>query len=214
MDQHQAFWREKIAAEVVANLARRNMEGSFAATAEQARTEILAMIPEKAVVYRGGSMSTVALNLWPAIAALPGVEVIDPYRVGMSPEEGSAARRQGLISDIMIASCNAVTLDGKLVNLDGRGNRVAAMTFGPHKIILVVGVNKVAPDLEAAMARIKFEAAPVNAMRLGLATPCAKAGRCSDCQSPQRICNMWSIIEGHAVRGRIHVKLVGETLGY
>lgn len=214
MDQHQALWREKIAAEVIANLAKRNMEGSFAATAEQARAEILAMIPETAVVYRGGSMSTVALELWPAVSALPGVTVIDPYRAGMSPEESSAARRQGLVADLMIASCNAVTLDGKLVNLDGRGNRVAAMTFGPHKIILVVGLNKVVPDLDTVMARIKFEAAPINAMRLGLATPCARTGRCADCQSPQRICNMWSIIEGQAVKGRMHVKLVGESLGY
>ena len=214
MDQHQALWREKIAGEVIANLEKRNMEGSFAATAAQARAEILAMIPEKAVVYRGGSMSTVALELWPAISALPAVAVIDPYRAGLSPKESAAARRQGLVADLMIASCNAVTLDGRLVNLDGRGNRIAAMTFGPHKIILVVGLNKVVPDLDTAMARIKFEAAPTNAMRLGLATPCATTGRCADCQSLQRICNMWSIIEGHAVKGRIHVKLVGESLGY
>jgi hypothetical protein len=105
-------------------------------------------------------------------------------------------------------------LDGRLVNLDGSGNRVAAMTFGPKKVILVVGMNKVAPDLESAMARVKHYAAPVNALRIGFKTPCAETGLCSDCKSPQRICNMWSIIEGHTVKGRIHVKLVGENLGY
>ena len=94
------------------------------------------------------------------------------------------------------------------------GNRVAAMCFGPKKVILVVGLNKVAPDLDTAMARVKHLAAPINAIRLNRATPCVETGLCSDCRSPERICNMWSIIEGHLVANRIHVKLVGEDLGY
>jgi hypothetical protein len=114
----------------------------------------------------------------------------------------------------MIASVNAITLDGKLVNLDGMGNRVASMAFGPKKVILVVGMNKVAPDLDSAIARVKRYAAPVNAIRLGIPTPCVETGFCADCRSPQRICNIWSIIEGHMVKDRIHVKLVGENLGY
>jgi hypothetical protein len=93
-------------------------------------------------------------------------------------------------------------------------NRVAAMIFGPEKVILAVGMNKVAPDLESAKARVRHQAAPINAVRLGLKTPCTATGLCADCGSPQRICNMWGIIEGHAVEGRIHVKLVGENLGY
>jgi len=119
-----------------------------------------------------------------------------------------------LTADYLITSTNAITLDGQLVNLDGQGNRVAAMCFGPKKVILVVGLNKVAPDLETAMARVKHHAAPINAIRLRRATPCVETGLCSDCQSPERICNMWSIIEGHLVANRIHVKLVGEDLGY
>jgi hypothetical protein len=115
---------------------------------------------------------------------------------------------------IMIAGTNAITLDGRLVNLDGMGNRVAAMAFGPKKVILVAGMNKVAPDLESAMARVKHYAAPVNNIRYGLKNPCVETGLCSDCRTPQRICNMWSIIEGHMIEGRIHVKLVGEFLGY
>jgi L-lactate utilization protein LutB len=214
MDQHQAAWNETVAERIIANLRKRNMEGSYAATAAQAKEEIVAMIPEGVQVYRGGSMSTVELGLWPALARIPGVEVIDPYRAGLSAEEGLAARRRGLTADVMIASTNAVTLDGQLVNLDGRGNRVSALTFGPEKVILAVGMNKVAPDLESAKARVKHQAAPINAARLGLKTPCAATGLCADCSSPQRICNMWGIIEGHAVKGRIHVKLVGESLGY
>jgi len=145
---------------------------------------------------------------------LPGVEVIDPYKPGLSPEEGLKVRRRGLTADVMIASSNAITLDGKLVNLDGMGNRVASMAFGPEKVILVVGMNKVMPDLDTAMARVKHYAAPVNATRLSLKNPCVETGLCADCKSPQRICNVWSIIEGHMIKGRIHVKLVGENFGY
>jgi LUD domain len=114
----------------------------------------------------------------------------------------------------MITSTNALTLDGKLVNLDGLGNRVAGICCGPKKVILVGGMNKVCPDLESAIARVKHHAAPINAIRLSRATPCAETGLCTDCRSPERICNMWSIIEGHLLKDRIHVKLVGEDLGY
>jgi len=115
-----------------------------------------------------------------------------------------------------VTSVNAITLDGRLVDLDGIGNRVAGTIFGPKKAILVVGMNKVAANLEAAMARVKHYAAPVNARRLSYKVPCAETGMCSDCNSPQRICNVWMIIEGQmaAAAGRIHVKLVGEELGY
>jgi hypothetical protein len=159
-------------------------------------------------------MTTTGMGLWKKIAGKPGVKVMDPYQPGLSPEEAMELRRQGMLADVMIASSNAITLDGKLVNLDASGNRIAAMTFGPRKVILVVGMNKVALNLESAMARVKQYAAPVNVMRLGYKNPCAETGVCTDCQSPQRICNMWSIIEGHTAKGRIHVKLVGENLGY
>ena len=184
------------------------------ATAAQARGEILSMIPKGALVYRCGSMTAETMGLWEEMARLPGIEIIDPYLAGITPEEGLELRRKGMTADIMIASSNAITLDGKLVNLDGMGNRVAAMAFGPRKVILVVGINKVAPDLESAIARVKHYAAPVNAARVGIDTPCVETGLCSDCKSPQRICNMWSIIEGHKIKDRIHVMLVGENLGY
>jgi hypothetical protein len=159
-------------------------------------------------------MTAGELGLWESIAELPEVKLIDPYSPGILPEEVLALRRQGMTADYMITSSNAITLDGKLVNLDGMGNRVAAMTFGPNKVILLVGMNKVTPDLESAMARVKHYAAPVNNIRLGLKNPCLETGLCSDCKSPNRICNMWSIIEGHMIEKRIHVKLIGEFLGY
>jgi hypothetical protein len=154
------------------------------------------------------------MGLWEEIPKLPAVKMIDPYRPELSKEEGLEERRKGMTADIMIASVNAITMDGKLVNLDGMGNRVAAMAFGPKKVILVVGMNKVAPDLDSAIARVKHYAAPVNSIRLGIQTPCVETGLCADCKSAQRICNIWSTIEGSMVKDRIHVKLVGENLGY
>lgn len=214
MDEHQKAWNEKVAQQVINALKKRRMEGSYAPSGDQAKAEILDMIEEGATVFRNGTMTAAVMGLWEDIAKRPGVELIDPYEPGLSPEEGLERRRKGLTADIMIASSNAVTLDGRLVNLDGMGNRVAAMSFGPRKVLLVVGMNKVVPDLESAMARIRSYAAPVNAMRLGLKTPCVEDGLCRDCKAEQRICNMWSIIEGHMIKGRIHVKLIGENLGY
>ncbi|HYA40146.1 MAG TPA: lactate utilization protein [Syntrophobacteraceae bacterium] len=214
MDTHQIEWNEKTARHIIQHLEKRRMEGSYAPTGAQARDEILAMVPEGSSVYRCGSMTTTGMGLWEKIAEKPAVKIIDPFQPGLSAAEAMELRRQGILADVMIASSNAITLDGKLVNLDASGNRVAAMTFGPKKVILVVGMNKVAPDLESAMARVKHYAAPVNVIRVGFKNPCAETGLCIDCRSPQRICNMWSIIEGHMAKGRIHVKFVGENLGY
>jgi hypothetical protein len=214
MDEHQMVWNEKVAKDIIENLEKRRMEGSYSPTAVQAKDEIVEMISRGATVFRCGSMTALGMDLWEEIVKLPGVEVINPYQPGLSSEESLGLRRKGMTADVMIASSNAITLDGKLVNLDGMGNRVAAMTFGPKKVILVVGMNKVTPDLDSAMARVKHYAGPVNAIRLGYDNPCVETGLCADCKSPQRICNMWSIIEGHMIKGRIHVKLVGENLGY
>ncbi len=214
MDKHQMEWNEKVAGKIIKNLEKRRMAGSYTASAAKAKDEIIGMIPQGATVFRCGSMTAVGMGLWEAIAALPEVNLIDPYRPELKPEEGLELRRQGLTADVMIASTNAITLDGRLVNLDGMGNRVAAMAFGPKKVILMVGMNKIAPDLESAIARVKHYAAPVNNIRYQLKNPCVETGLCQDCRSPQRICNMWSTIEGHMIKDRIHVKLIGENLGY
>jgi hypothetical protein len=216
VDKNQVAWNEKVAASIIENLKKRHMEGSYASCSAQARDEVLAMIPEGAVVYRCASMTTAAIGLWDKVAELPGVKVIDHYRPGLSPEESMELRRRGMLADVMIASSNAITLDGILVNLDAVGNRVAAMAFGPKKVILVVGMNKVVADLDSARARVKHYSATVNTLRAGYNNPCVETGLCSDCRSPQRICNVWNITEGQLAvnEGRIHVKLVGENLGY
>jgi hypothetical protein len=189
-------------------------DGTYSPTAAQAKEEVLAMIPQGVSVYRCGSVTASGMGIWEGIAEIPGVRIIDPFKPDLTPEESQRLRREGLSADVMIASTNAITLDGRLVNLDGTGNRVAALAYGPQKVILVVGMNKVAPDLESAMDRVKHYAAPVNAMRIGFDTPCAQTGLCIECRAPQRTCNVWSIIEGQRFEGRIHVMLVGENLGY
>ncbi len=214
MDRFQIKWNEEVARKIIEQLERRGMEGSYALNAAQARQEVIAMIPSGSKVYRCGSMTLVAMDLWAGIAKIPGVEIIDPFQPGLSFEDSLEPRRKGLMADVMLTSTNAITLDGKLVNLDGLGNRVAAMIFGPKKVILVVGMNKVVPDVDSAVARTRHYAAPVNAVRMGIKTPCAENGICVDCKTPARICNIWTTIEGQRIKGRIHVKIVGENLGY
>jgi hypothetical protein len=214
MDEPQKIYHAKLAEVLIKNLTRCRLAASFAPTAAQAREKIVAMIPAGATVSRAGSMSLVEMGLWEALAQKSGVRVIDPFQPGLPAEEVYAVRRQSLLADYMITSTNAMTLDGRLVNLEATSHRGAGMWFGPEKVIVVAGLNKVTPDLDAAMARVKHHAAPINAIRAGMAVPCAEDGLCHECKSPSRICNMWSIIEGHIIENRIHVKLVGEDLGY
>jgi hypothetical protein len=219
MDEPTRKFRQMTAERLIAHFSKRRMHGNYVDTAGQARELVLSMIQGPCSVIRCGSESVGALGLWKDIAALPEVELIDPYVAGLTPQEGDERRRRGLTADIMVTSCNAVTLDGRLVNLDGTGNRVAAMIFGPRKVILVVGMNKIVSDLDSAMDRVRDFAAPMNNLRLSALNPaheppCTKDGRCHRCASPQKICNAWSIIEGQRDEGRIHVVLVGEDLGY
>lgn len=219
MDEPTRKFRQMTAERLIAHFKKRRMHGSYVETAGQARELVLSMIKGPCSVIRCGSESVGALGLWKDIAALPEVELIDPYVAGLTPQEGDERRRRGMTADIMVTSCNAVTLDGRLINLDGTGNRVAAMIFGPRKVILVVGMNKIVSDLDSAMARVRDFAAPMNNLRINALMPaheppCTKDGRCHLCASPQKICNAWSIIEGQRDEGRIHVVLVGENLGY
>lgn len=218
MDEPILRQREKLAAHIIKQLGRRKMSGSFAPTAKEACAVVLRLIPTPATVIRCGSESVGSLGLWADIAALPGVALMDPYTPGLSPAQGMEIRRQGLLADVLVASANAITMDGRIVNLDGTGNRVAGMIFGPRKVVLLVGMNKVAADLEAAYARVRTIAAPANNQRLakayGLENPCVEDGRCHQCMSETKICNAWVVIEGSSVKDRIHVVLVGEDLGY
>lgn len=218
MDAPVLLQREKLSAHVIKQLGLRRMAASYCPTAQAAKDEVLGLIPDSASVLRCGSETVVGLGLWDAIAAKPGVTVMNPYAPGLTPEQAFDVRRKGFMADVLLTSTNALTLDGRLVNLDGACSRVAPMLFGPRKVILLVGMNKVVGDLEAAYARVRTIAAPANNMRLaaplGLKNPCIEDGRCHNCRSETKICNAWVVIEGSTVKDRIHVVLVGEDLGY
>lgn len=167
----------------------------------------------KTVSY-GGSMTMKSAGLHDTLLQHENIEVIRPDEPGLSMEDKIERRRQGLLVDFYISGTNAITENGHLVNLDMIGNRVAAITFGPKNVVILVGRNKIVPDLEAAIYRIKEYASPVNAMRLDCKTPCVKTSHCEDCKSPGRICNSWVITEKSFPKGRINVVLINEELGF
>ncbi|MCF8030990.1 MAG: lactate utilization protein, partial [Desulfohalobiaceae bacterium] len=142
------------------------------------------------------------------------LETIDTYDTSLTPEETIERRRRSLLVDLFITGTNAVTQEGHLVNLDGLGNRVAALTFGPRHVVLLIGRNKVVPGLSEAHSRIKDYAALVNTVRLGKNTPCTKSMQCEDCNSPERICNTWTITEKCFIPKRIKIILINQDLGF
>jgi L-lactate utilization protein LutB len=161
----------------------------------------------------GGSMTVAGTGLFQAVKARTDIEMVDTLDKQVSPEEFVERRRKSLLVDLFITGTNAVTEDGQLVNLDMFGNRVAALTFGPKHVVVIVGRNKIVPSLDEAMFRVKNIAAPANAMRLDKKTPCVKTSYCDECKSPDRICNTWTITEKSYPKGRVKVVLVNQDLG-
>ncbi len=161
----------------------------------------------------GGSMTFTSTGLYDAIKNNPGLETLDVFDKGLSDDEKFELRRRALLVDLFITGTNAVTETGKLINLDMYGNRVAAVTFGPKNVIILVGRNKVVPDVQEAMFRIKNYVAPINAMRLDKKTPCVKTSYCENCKSSDRICNTWTITEKSFPEGRVKVVLINEDMG-
>jgi L-lactate utilization protein LutB len=194
-------------------LERNGMRAYIAGNSAQARKKALALLKKGASVGLGGSRSVAEIGLLADLRE-GKYDLHDQYVASLSKTESMRRRKQGLAAEYFISGSNAVTEDGKLVNVDGLGNRLAAFCFGPDKVIIIVGRNKIVPDVEAALHRVRNVAAPMNARRLGLNTPCARTGRCGDCQSPQRICSVTLIIEKQKIKDRMHVILVNEDLGF
>jgi L-lactate utilization protein LutB len=161
----------------------------------------------------GGSMTFTQTGLYETLKQQSNLSTIDTYDKQIPPEELMERRRQALLTDLFITGTNAVTEKGHLVNLDMIGNRIAALTFGPRNVLILVGRNKIVSDLNAAMDRIKRYAAPANVMRLDKQTPCSKTGHCHDCSAPDRICNSWTITEKAFPCSRIKIVLINQDLG-
>lgn len=206
---------QKKAEFVLSNLRKRNINGFYHPSAAAAVVEICKLIPSGATVTLGGSVSVMQSGLLAALRSMD-IHLLDRYRQGISGDEVEQLMLRGMTADVLVSSCNAITADGKLVNEDGRGNRVAGLVYGPTKVIFLVGVNKIVPSVEEGLSRIKHVAAPLNCIRLGVDTPCARTGFCEDddCRAPARICSQISIIESNRVKDRLNVFLVGEELGY
>ena len=198
-----------LAQKVISGLNSRNMTGYYAENREDALKQALALIPEESSVTMGGAMSAHEIGLVDALKQGP-YHFIDRNAY----QDKRAAMLEAYDADVFLSSVNAMTEDGVLVNIDGNANRVSAIAQGPKKVIFIVGMNKVCKDLDGAMKRARNVAAPINAQRFGLSTPCAKTGACMDCKSPDTICCQFLITRFSKHTGRIHVILVNDSLGF
>lgn len=199
---------EILAQTVIKGLASRNMTGYYAESKEEALRQALELIPEESTIAMGGCTSAVEIGLVDALQT-GNYHYID--RSKMEPREGMLAAYD---ADVFLSSANAMTSDGILVNIDGNSNRVSAIAQGPKKVVFIVGMNKVCDDLDGAMKRARNVAAPTNAQRFDVDTPCKKTGKCFDCKSPDTICCQFLITRFSRHTGRIHVILVNDTLGF
>jgi len=206
------WYKETLAREVIESLENNNMTGLYVKTGEEARERVLSLIPPGSKVGYGGSLSLDQVGVKDVLRA-GNYHLIDRHKPQLTGEQKYNLRKESLLADVFLMSTNAVTMDGKLVNIDGIGSRVAALIFGPSKVIVVAGINKVVPDVEAARRRIKDYVAPIHARHLGLPLPCAETGKCVDCRDALRFCNAVVTIEHQYEKDRITVIIVGEDLG-
>lgn len=198
---------------IIKNLEKRNMQGFYCETAEEALALALSLIPEGSSIGKGGSKTVNDIGLLKAIKE-GNYNLIAGASSSATREEQHEIASRIFNADFYLMSTNAITYDGQLVNIDGRSNRVSHLCYGPKNVIIVAGMNKVAPDLDTAMARAKNVAAPMNAMRLKKTTPCTATGKCGSCLSDDCICCNTVITRYSRFPGRIKVILVGEELGY
>ena len=208
MDPKQKFYNKR-GELLVKNLRSRHYEAYYCETKEEALAKALELIPKGASVGWGGAMSAKQIGLLDAVNH--GHYLAIDRDKAPNPEARKQAMKDCLLTDVFITGANA--LDGQMVNIDGNGNRVAAIVYGPENILVIAGMNKVMDTLEAAVIRARTIAAPMNKQRFDLQTPCEVTGTCGDCKSESCICNQILITRNSKPAGRIKVVLVGEDLG-
>ena len=209
MDKNIIKRNELLAQKLIKGLESRNMKGYYAADRGEALALALSLIPEGSTVTMGGGQSVWEIGLPDALKA-GNYNFIDRNEY----TDKRAAFLAAFDADVYLASANAITDDGVMVNIDGNANRVAALAYGPKKLVLIVGMNKVCPDLDAAVKRARSVAATINAPRFSPNTPCAKTGSCMDCKSPDTICCQFLITRFSRQADRVHVILVNDSLGF
>ena len=213
MNEFTQWHNETLGNKTVEALKKNGFEAEWCASGAEAKEKILGLIPEGATVGFGGSWTVKDLGIAEALAE-KGNSLLDHGVPGLTNEERLEIRKKQLTCDVFLTGTNAVTMNGELVNTDGVGNRVAAMIFGPGKVIVVMGANKIVQDLDEAFQRIERVAAPINNKRLGTPNPCTQTGICMDCQGPTRICNITTVLWKRPKATNFHVILVGEDLGF
>ncbi len=213
MDQIRQVWIEDRMKRTVEKLKAHGFEAISVSRSGDAVMEILRHVGPDTKVGVGGSVTVRELGIPERLEGKAKI-VYDLWKPGLPKEKIPEFRKRHMESDLFLSSVNAVTLNGELVNIDGVGNRTNSMTFGPGKVILVIGYNKIANDIQEAIQRTKNVAAPMNARRLNADVPCAKLGKCIDCDSPHRICRVMVIHERKPSLTDVLVILVGEELGY
>ena len=209
MNENIVKRNDLLAKKVISGLESRNMSGYYASSKEEALKIALSLIPENSSVTMGGATSAHEIGLVDALKE-GNYEFIDRDK----EEDKRKAMLKAYDADFFLSSANAMTDDGVLINIDGNANRVSAIAQGPKKVLFIVGMNKVCSDVDSAMKRARNVAAPINAQRFGLSTPCAKTGSCMNCKSPDTICCQFLITRFSRHKDRIHVILVNDNLGF
>ena len=204
---------ERLGAKMVKAMQRRHFDAYYCATASEAKAKVNELIPDGSSVTWGGTMTVRDMEIPQMLRERGTLDVWDRDLVE-TPEEKQEMYLRAFQADYYLSSANAISEDGVIVNIDGNGNRVAAITWGPKHVIFVVGMNKVTQDPEAALKRARSTASPTNAARFDIQTPCQLDGQCHNCNSPQSICNYIHFLRNSSKPGRIIVILVGENLGY
>jgi hypothetical protein len=213
MTEWQTWWGQKLAERCLGNLRKHGFEAHFAADLESARQLIFGLIQGFETFGFGGSETTRRLGLI-EILQKQGKIVYDHWQKDLTAEQDLALRLSQGRCDCFLCSANAISATGEIVNVDGIGNRTNAMSFGTRKVVIIAGLNKVTQTLEAALARIREIAAPMRAKSLGMSTPCAETGVCSDCNSPQRICRITTILHRRPMLSDVSVVLINQPLGF
>jgi L-lactate utilization protein LutB len=212
MEDSWNWYKEKRAERTIKGLRSRGFQAEYFDSRQEASQWILDEAKDASFIGVGGSTTVRALGVLDALEE-QGKTIFDHWKVS-DPQEALRIRRAQLTCDLFLSSANAITESGEIVNMDGTGNRIAALAFGPRKVIIVAGINKIVNDIEQANRRIYEVASPLNAHRLGYKTPCVKTGQCSDCDSPQRICNATLVLHRKPSLVNMAVVLIGERLGY
>ncbi len=212
-EESRTWYHGRMLHDVVKALQGRDFDASFFSTLEQTRDKILQLKPVGASVGIGGSVTIRELRIIEQLEQR-GNEVIHHWKADIPKEKNREIRKKEGLADYYLTSANAITTDGDIINIDGIGNRVAHMIYGPDNVMIIAGYNKIVTDIDEGILRSKEIAAVMNAHRLGLKTPCAPTGKCVDCNAPTRICRVTTILQYRPWQTNIHVFLVNENLGF